>query len=60
MCSTKALIGGDGDVIADIFRARVVKRQTAGKNAGADVFGWTTAYGRPEKSAPNAAPNGGK
>jgi formate dehydrogenase iron-sulfur subunit len=40
MCSTKALLGGDGDVIADIFRERVVHR---GK--GADVWGWSTAYG---------------
>jgi formate dehydrogenase iron-sulfur subunit len=54
------LIGGDGDVIADIFRARVVKRQTAGKNAGADVFGWTTAYGQPDKPGAKAAPSGGK
>ncbi len=60
MCSTKALIGGDGDVIADIFRARVVKRQTAGKNPGADVFGWTTAYGQPDKAGAKAAPSGGK
>jgi formate dehydrogenase iron-sulfur subunit len=60
MCSTKALIGGDGDVIADIFRNRVVKRQTAGKNAGADVFGWTTAYGQPDKAGAKAAPSGGK
>jgi formate dehydrogenase iron-sulfur subunit len=35
MCSTKALLGGDGDVIADIFRSRVLKR---GK--GAEVWGW--------------------
>jgi Fe-S-cluster-containing dehydrogenase component len=34
MCSTKALLGGDGDVIADIFRTRVVKR---GK--GSEVWG---------------------
>jgi formate dehydrogenase iron-sulfur subunit len=24
MCSTKALLGGDGDVVADIFRTRVL------------------------------------
>ncbi|MGI4891986.1 MAG: formate dehydrogenase, partial [Janthinobacterium lividum] len=40
MCSTKALLGGDGDVISDILRNRVMKR---GK--GAELFGWGTAYG---------------
>jgi formate dehydrogenase iron-sulfur subunit len=40
MCSTKALLAGDGDVVADILRNRVVKR---GK--GAEVWGWGTAYG---------------
>src|SRR2546428_234432 len=40
MCSTKALLGGDGDVIADIYRDRVVRR---GK--GSEVWGWGTAYG---------------
>jgi formate dehydrogenase iron-sulfur subunit len=60
LCSTKALIGGDGDVIADVFRTRVVKRMAAGKNAGADVFGWATAYGKPSAPAPAAKPAGGK
>jgi formate dehydrogenase iron-sulfur subunit len=41
MCSTKALLGGDGDVIADIFRTRVVKR---GK--GSEVWGWGTPTAR--------------
>jgi formate dehydrogenase iron-sulfur subunit len=50
MCSTKALIGGDGDVVADIFRNRVVKRQSNGKAAGANVFGWGTAYGKPQQA----------
>jgi formate dehydrogenase iron-sulfur subunit len=40
MCSTKALLAGDGDVVADILRNRVVQR---GK--GAEVWGWGTAYG---------------
>jgi formate dehydrogenase iron-sulfur subunit len=58
MCSTKALLGGDGDVIADILRNRVIKRGTGG-----DVFGWGTAYGTakaggqpaPQPAAPQSA-----
>jgi len=62
MCSTKALLGGDGDVIADIYRTRVTTRGKAG-----DVWGWATAYGRPDQkpaaqpvpgSAPAPAPGG--
>jgi formate dehydrogenase iron-sulfur subunit len=44
MCSTKALLGGDGDVLADIYRERVLVR---GK--GSEVWGWGTAYGKPGK-----------
>ena len=52
MCSTKALLGGDGDVVADIFRTRVLNR---GK--GSEVWGWGTAYGRPTQGGkPGAAP----
>jgi formate dehydrogenase iron-sulfur subunit len=40
MCSTKALLGGDGDVIADIYRERVLRR-----GRGADLWGWSSAYG---------------
>ena len=43
MCSTKALLGGDGDVLSDIYRERVLVR---GK--GSEVWGWGTAYGRPD------------
>jgi hypothetical protein len=48
MCSTKALLGGDGDVVADIFRTRVLTR---GK--GSEVWGWGTAYGKPRAVAPS-------
>jgi formate dehydrogenase iron-sulfur subunit len=50
MCATKALLGGDADVIADIYRDRVLKR---GK--GSEVWGWGTAYGKPERQ-PAAQP----
>ena len=56
MCSTKALLAGDGDVIANIFRERVTVR---GK--GAEVIGWATAYGTPKGgSTPPAAPEAKK
>jgi len=54
MCSTKALLAGDGDVIADIYRDRVVRR---GK--GSEVWGWATAYGQP-KGGQKPAPQGEK
>ena len=41
-----ALLGGDGDVVADIFRTRVLNR---GK--GSEVWGWGTAYGKPTQTA---------
>jgi formate dehydrogenase iron-sulfur subunit len=44
MCATKALLGGDADVISDIYRNRVLRR---GK--GSEVWGWGTAYGKPEQ-----------
>jgi formate dehydrogenase iron-sulfur subunit len=53
MCSTKALLGGDGDVVADIFRQRVVQR---GK--GSEVWGWGTAYGKPTQ--PQSGTGGAK
>ena len=54
MCSTKALLGGDGDVLADIYRERVTVR---GK--GSEVWGWGTAYGKPGQQS-DAAPSGKK
>ena len=34
MCATKALIAGDGDVIADIYRERVLQRGTPSPDLG--------------------------
>jgi formate dehydrogenase iron-sulfur subunit len=55
MCSTKALLGGDGDVVADIFRTRVLTR---GK--GSEVWGWGTAYGKPSSGDAQPKVTGGK
>ena len=56
MCSTKALLGGDGDVIADIYRERVTTR-----GRGGDVWGWGTAYGpAPGKGQAPAPAQGGQ
>ena len=38
-CSTKSLLAGDGDIIAEIYKERVAKR---GYSSGA--WGWQTAY----------------
>jgi formate dehydrogenase iron-sulfur subunit len=40
MCSTKSLLAGDSDMIAQIYQDRVTKR---GYSSGA--WGWRTAYG---------------
>jgi formate dehydrogenase iron-sulfur subunit len=40
MCSTKSLLAGDGDVIAEIYKQRVSQR-----GYGSGAWGWTTAYG---------------
>jgi formate dehydrogenase iron-sulfur subunit len=39
MCSTKSLLAGDGEVIAQIYRERVIKRAY-----GSGAWGWQTAY----------------
>lgn len=56
MCSTKALIGGDSDIISGIFNQRVANREKNGKYPGSKAFGWTTAYGGPDTPAPTPTP----
>jgi formate dehydrogenase iron-sulfur subunit len=56
MCSTKALLGGDADVLSDIYRERVTKRAARG-TVGTPPWGWDTAYGR---AAPPAGAGGGQ
>ncbi len=39
MCSTKALLAGDGEIIAAIYKERVQRR-----GFGSGAWGWRTAY----------------
>ena len=39
MCSTKSLLAGDGEIIAQIYKERVFKR-----GYGSGAWGWMTAY----------------
>jgi formate dehydrogenase iron-sulfur subunit len=39
MCSTKALLAGDGEIIASIYKERVQRR-----GFGSGAWGWRTAY----------------
>jgi len=45
MCSTKALLAGDADVVSDIYRKRVINR-------GASVLEWGVNYDRASLRAP--------
>lgn len=40
MCSTKALLAGDGELVADIYLKRVMQR-----SGRPDTWGWQKAYG---------------
>ena len=49
MCATKALLAGDGNIVADLFRERIVRRQfnteqTDTDHTADDAWGWNTAY----------------
>jgi formate dehydrogenase iron-sulfur subunit len=39
MCSTKSLLAGDGEVISQIYKERVVKR-----GCGSGAWRWKVAY----------------
>ena len=39
MCATKALLAGDADVVADVYRERVFQR-----GSGVNAWGWNKAY----------------
>jgi formate dehydrogenase iron-sulfur subunit len=39
MCATKALLGGDGDVVSEIYIQRVTQR-----GGRPDTWGWNIAY----------------
>ena len=56
MCSTKALIGGDSEIISSIYNKRVAVRESNGKYAGSGIFGWSTAYGSSGTQAPTPTP----
>jgi formate dehydrogenase iron-sulfur subunit len=41
MCATKALLAGDADVVADVYRERVFQR-----GSGVNAWGWSKAYNK--------------
>jgi formate dehydrogenase iron-sulfur subunit len=51
-CGTKALLGGDANIIADIYRQRVETR-----GYGPELWGWKIAYG-PRKRSMQSEDNG--
>ncbi|MEO8566795.1 MAG: formate dehydrogenase, partial [Betaproteobacteria bacterium] len=50
MCSTKALLAGDADVLSNIYRDRVTIRAARG-TLGGPPWGWDAAYGTGDKTA---------
>jgi formate dehydrogenase iron-sulfur subunit len=56
MCSTKALIGGDSDIISGIFNNRVATREKNGMFPVSISFGWTCDFGGPDTPAPTPTP----
>jgi formate dehydrogenase iron-sulfur subunit len=56
MCSTKALIGGDSEVISAIYAKRVSVRESNGRYPSKDIFGWSTAYGPTGSAMPAPTP----
>ena len=49
MCSTKALLAGDADIISDIYRKRVINR-------GASVMDWGVSYQNASLRVPKGKP----
>ncbi|MGC2856108.1 formate dehydrogenase FDH3 subunit beta [Novispirillum sp. DQ9] len=47
MCSTRSLMAGDQEVLADIYSERIVRR-----GYGLPAPGWTTAYGSDDEGTP--------
>ena len=52
MCSTHALLAGDGDTVSNIFRERVTWRGSSGIS-----WGWGVAYGKPGQRSARGVDN---